>query len=234
MRKSSYKLGAFTALSNDGAARRCLIGSLLLLLFFGLVGGSAAANTDVRKAGTASNGPGFPFAIADFDGDLRPDLVSVQTGRSDFSHTDYSIELQLSALGRQSIQLIAPAGGLVIEARDVNGDQAVDLVIATAMFRQPVAIFLNDGHGSFLRSETTEFPEAFSKSKTGWDSATKVAMDSIGVPPQPGTCICPQGKYTFDGALPAGLLPGLSSGFQASLFLFSQSGRAPPSEVPRF
>jgi len=202
------------------------------LLFVGFVGRSAAANTDVQKATVTSGGPGLRFAIADFDGDQRPDFASVQSAPGDFSRTDYWIELQLSAAGRQSIQLVAPAGGLVIEARDVNGDQAVDLVIATALFRQPVAIFLNNGHGSFLRSETTAFPEAFSQSKTNWVSVTNVSTDTLGVPPQSGAGICPQGKDSARGASPLELIPPSSAGFPDSRFLVSEPGRAPPSEVP--
>lgn len=231
VRSFTSKFDLFTMLSDAIAGRRYRIPILLLFLCVGFVGRSAAANTDARKLPVASNGPGLPFAIADFDGDLRPDLASVQTGRSDFSHTDYWIELQLSAVGRQSIQLVAPAGGLVIEARDVNGDQAVDLVIATALFRQPVAIFLNDGHGSFLRAETTAFPEAFSEPKTNWDSATNVATDTLGVPPQSRVGVCPQGKDSARGASPSELVPPSSAGFPASRFLVSQPGRAPPSEV---
>src|SRR5271170_3994083 len=63
--------------------------------------------------------------------------------------TNYSVQLHLSSVGQHSIQLVAPAGGLQIEARDVNGDDAIDLVLTTAWLKQPVAIFLNDGHGSF-------------------------------------------------------------------------------------
>ena len=82
VRKSSFNFWSFTSLRNSNVVRRCFVQFLLLLLFLGLVGGSAAANADVRKAHVSSGGPGLPFAIADFDGDLRPDLASVQTGKS--------------------------------------------------------------------------------------------------------------------------------------------------------
>ena len=163
MRISVSKSGSLAVLSDSSALRCYLIRSLLLLLFLGLVGGRAAANTDVQKGPVSSVGPGLSFAIADFDGDLRPDVVSVHTGRSDFSRSDYWIQLQLTTAGHQSIQVVASIGGLQIAARDVNGDHAIDLVLTTALLRQPVAILLNDGHGNFTRVAPTAFPGAFTE-----------------------------------------------------------------------
>src|ERR1700730_5036169 len=126
VRNSVHKFGSLTVLSDSSAARRYLFRSLILSLFLSFVGGNASANTDVQKAPVTSVGPGLSFAIADFDGDLRPDIASVQTGRSGFSGTDYWIQLQLTTAGRQSFHVVASIGGLQIAARDVNGDHAVD------------------------------------------------------------------------------------------------------------
>ena len=110
--------------------------SVLLLggvfLVFALGSASPARGGGLQRTSATSVGPGLPFAIADFDGDLRPDLARVQTGRSDSSRTDYWIQLQLTASGRQSIEIVAPIGGLQIAARDVNGDHAIDLVLTAA------------------------------------------------------------------------------------------------------
>jgi len=230
------KFSFLTFLRDSLVTRRFLLfrSLIVLLLFHGLFGGRAAASADVQNPPVTSPGPGLPFAIADFDGDRRPDLASVQGGRSDSFSTDYWIQLQLSALGRQSIRLVAPAGGLLIEARDVNGDHAVDLVLATAWFRQPVAIFLNDGHGNFSRAEPTAFPGAFGESKTNWVSATNLATDSVGVPTESGAGIFAGEKDLLHDPSPAGLIPLSSAGFPISPFLISQAGRAPPSEVPHF
>src|ERR1700733_6033904 len=93
---------------------------------------------------SVSTGPGPQFAIADFDGDHQPDEARIQAVRGPTGK--YTIRLRLSGEGEQSIQLAAPGSGLQIEARDVNADNRVDLVVVTAWFRRPVAIFLNDGH----------------------------------------------------------------------------------------
>jgi hypothetical protein len=209
---------------------RNLCASALFLL--GLIrAGRATANTDVQNPRTATAGPGLPFAIADFDGDLRPDLASVQSGANSSGNTAYKIQLQLSTAGRQSIELVGPAGGLRIEARDVNGDHAVDLVLTTAWFRQPVAIYLNDGHGGFSRVKPDAFPGAFSESNTTRTSTTNLAADAVGVPPQSGAGIRTTERDSLHDHSPERLTSVPTAGFSTNPFLVSQPGRAPPFEA---
>jgi hypothetical protein len=206
---------------------------LALLLFFGFAGGRARADEDPQNPRAASVGPGLTFAFADFDGDLLPDSANVQTGPNHFGHTHYCIQLQLSAAGQQSLRLIGPSGGLFVEARDVNGDHAVDLVVSTAWHKRPVAIFLNNGHGSFSRAELSAFPTAFVHSNENW--ASKSEQPRAGV-------IAPQNSRTWT-CLEPGILPhvqvyadSISSprqGFRFDSFLVSHAGRAPPLESPR-
>jgi hypothetical protein len=225
------KLGYGTELRGN---RRGLRGVFLWisLLLFGFAGWSSAEAAGTQSRPVTSLRPGLPFAIADFDGDLRPDLASIQSGASASGSTDYWIQLRLSAAGLQSIQLLAPAGGLTIEARDVNGDHAIDLVLTTAWFRQPVAIFLNDGHGSFSRAEPSAFPEAFSAPAASWLSDSRLLAEAIGIAPQSGAGICPEENDSLQLRSPAGSIPSSSAGFPVSAFLSSAPGRAPPSDVP--
>jgi len=216
---------------NVAPRRYHLFRSVVLLLFLGLITGRAAASPDVRNPTPTSLGPGPQFAIADFDGDLRPDFASIQAGANIAGSSNYWIQLQLTSAGRQSIQLVAPAGGLLIEARDVNGDHAIDLVLATAWSSQPVAIFLNDGHGSFSRAELSAFPGAFSTSKTNWVPATSPATDTVGVPPQSGAGIWREEEVLSREESPEGLVLPTNAGFPVTPFLASQSGRSPPPEV---
>ena len=227
---------AYKLVQGNSAAmgRYLLLRALILLFFLGLVGGITPAKAGVQNPPAASVGPGPQFAIADFDGDVRPDLASIQPSSNSFGTTDYWIQLQLAAGGRQSIRLFAPAGGLRIEARDVNGDHAVDLVLATAWFNQPVAILLNNGHGSFSRVEAAAYPGAFSAGTANWVRASEQAMDAIGVPPQSRHGICSDARGLLRVRSPASLLAPPSASFVVSFLLDSHAGRAPPSEVPRF
>jgi hypothetical protein len=201
------------------------------LFLCGLAGHGTSNAAQTASGRVTAAGPGLRFAIADFDGDLHPDLATVQAGHSIAGASNYRIQLQLSAAGRQSIQVDAPAGGLLIEARDVNGDLSVDLVLTTIPFRQPVAVLLNDGHGRFSLSAPTAFPGAFSESKADWASAPNLATDAVGVPPQLDAGICTERNNLLPYRSPSGFVPPPSAGFPVSPFLFSQAGRAPPSEV---
>jgi hypothetical protein len=199
-----------------------------LLLLLGFIGAGTAAGAEARNAAVAPVEPGPQLAISDFDGDLHPDLASVQAGATASGSTDYWIQLQLSANGRQSIRLVAPAGGLLIEARDVNGDHAVDLILSTSL-RQPVAVFLNDGHGSFSRVAPSAFPGVFSKPLTNWASASDQAMDAIGVPPQsrPGAFQATSALTNIQSRPDS--IPTSGAKFALDSFLVSYAGRAPPA-----
>jgi hypothetical protein len=101
--------------------------------------------------------PDAQFAIGDFDGDRKPDLATVEMGRFNSLHSRYWISFQLSKGRMQTIGVTGPAGGLVLLARDVNGDRALDLVLVTAWRHQLVAVLLNDGEGNFAAADATLF-----------------------------------------------------------------------------
>jgi hypothetical protein len=191
----------------------------------------AAAGAHAVRPSTTSVGPGLQFAVADFDGDHRPDLVGVQTGQGNAARTKYWIQLQLSAAGQQTISLMAPSGGLQIAARDVNGDQIPDLILTTTWLGQPVAIFINDGHGTFTRAEPSAFPDAFRESRIRWNSSTDRATDAVGVPPPSRAAVCIAVERFPHAGLKAGAASPSHQEFSASPFLISQLGRAPPSAV---
>jgi hypothetical protein len=209
---------------------RLLYRSLCLVFFAGLLSGAAAA-ADVSSAPAASLGPNLSFSVADFDGDAKPDLASVQTRKSDLARTDYWIQLQLSVAHRQTFQIVAPMGGLQIVARDVNGDHALDLVLTATWLRQPVAILLNDGHGTFSRVDPDAFPEAFDESTTSWGSTPCHALDAVGVPPQSREEICSNAELFLHLRLTSRFAANSLSQFRIGSFLISHFGRAPPPEI---
>ena len=224
------KFDFLAALRHCRATRRYLLArSLILLLILVAVGDRASAGGDVQNLPAASGGPGLPFAIADLDGDLRPDFASIQTGSGNSGGTDYWLQLHLAA-GRQSIRLVAPAGGLVIEARTVKGRRAADLVISTAWFRQPVAIFLNDGHGSFSRAKLTTLLGASCEAETTWGVTSDQSVNAVGLLPQSRIAACLKARSLPNFRQHAYLIPFSTAGFPRSSFLISHAGRAPPPE----
>lgn len=98
------------------------------------------------------------FAIADFDGDLRPDTATIRLAQHSSQTVEYFLELQLSSGSRPAIGILGPAGGLQITPQDVNGDKIADLVITSPFDAHFVAILLNDGKGNFKQVETSDYP----------------------------------------------------------------------------
>lgn len=196
-----------------------------LLLLILAVGNTVAADTPNSLRASAL---GQSIAIADFDGDHLPDIAKVQAGPSSRENSSYWIELHLSASGSEFVRIIAPDGGLRIEARDVNGDRAVDLVLSTNRLRKPVAILLNDGHGRFSRVEPALFPDAFVGSNARWTLPCPQWSETACVPRQPRSSISSEAANAPKVRGPTGSL--VSPGVECFLdpFLIWQPERAPP------
>jgi hypothetical protein len=221
----------FPVPSSNFGTKRCLLRFLFLWLLLAFVSARATAGTDAQNLPVTSAEPGPSFAIADFDGDLRPDLASVQTERSDLTHIDCWIQLRLTATAWRSIEVVAPVGGIRLVARDVNGDKAPDLVLST-LLKQPVAILLNNGHGMFVQVGPANFPDAICNPETNWASAIRpeAVAGAVGTPPQSRSEVRPE---TLDlPRLPSQVdyIASPRSGFLLGCFLVSHAGRAPPSE----
>ena len=145
-----------------------------LCFVLGVSGRAAAESAFPPQAAT-------PFAIADFDGDNRPDLASINIGQSNIHSTRYWIAFRLSGGARHTIGITAPSGGLEIIANDVNGDSFPDVVVSTAWTNKPVVILLNDGLGNFTVSSPSDFPNAFVTSEMFLSSATPDVRDATGL-----------------------------------------------------
>lgn len=177
MKARLSNLGAIPLIGRGKAVR--VSACLILALFFALClpHFAAAANS----AGNSIS-RGLPFAVADFDGDHQPDLASVQTGALGTSSGNYLVRFRLSTLGRRYIRVTAPKGGLLVEARDVNGDQLPDLVFASAWLDKPVAILLNDGNGNFSQVDPANYPDASRTSSSGWNTSLNHYSLAFGLP----------------------------------------------------
>ena len=153
-------LGTSTG-AKAGSAAVCPGKWIVVLLFCAIFCfGTRGTGLTTQRVGAFAHGTaaGTHFAIADFDGDNRPDVATVETGLIGTSHARYWIGFRMSAGARQTIGVNAPVGGLEIASRDVNGDNIIDLVVSTAWLKSPVAVLVNDGHGNF----TIRDPAAFS------------------------------------------------------------------------
>jgi hypothetical protein len=197
-----------------------------LLVLFGSLFVNSVARTENSPATRPSFGP--TFAIADFDGDLRPDFATIQWGSNSSSQTDYWIQLQFSTGESRSIRVVGPMGGLRIAARDVNQDHLPDLVVSSAGQEKPLAIFLNDGRGVFYKVDPSAFPKAADRSETVLDSTLPQLTETLAAPPRPLTGRFLQARYLPDFRDAAGGAPRMNSRSVLSPCLVSFPGRAPP------
>ena len=203
---------------------------LCVVLGFATYGNAASAGPQswpVSSARTTSQ-----FAIADFDGDNRPDLATIQVGHGSSSDTQYWIAFQLSRGSRQILGITAPTGGLQVTSRDVNGDSFLDVVVTTAWTNRPVAVLLNDGQGNFRASSPSAFPRAFTTSEESWaciNDEVKEANAALLLRYPTGNC--PESRRFSSPQYVTGLLVLWASRNSRFSPVVSFLGRAPPSFV---
>jgi hypothetical protein len=149
------------------------VAMLLLLVFASIIAVCLETVTPARNWTRHEAGIVPQFTIEDFDGDSRPDIATVLEGPRGAVINHYRITFRLSSGGSQNIDLAAPVGGLDLSARDVNGDDFLDVVVTTAGTNRPVAVLVNDGAGTFTASDPSAFPGAFRKSSNFWRALTE-------------------------------------------------------------
>jgi hypothetical protein len=136
-----------------------LLAALLMCAVFSQTSRGTAA--PVPRSAPSQMLMGSRFAIADFDGDSRPDLATVEIGQIGTSRARYWIGFRMSAGPQQLIGVTAPVGGLDIALRDINGDKNLDLIVTTRSLDRPIVILVNDGHGNFTLTDPTAFSGVF-------------------------------------------------------------------------
>ena len=204
------------------ALRVCLL-VLVGSFFAGIPAQAQASNVSLPVSGSR-----LAFAIDDFDGDLRPDLASVQSVSNNSSGTIYRVQFQLSAAGQQSIPLVGPSGGLRIATRDVNGDDFPDVIVSSAWREEPLAVLVNDGRGAFSLTDPTSFPRAFGGSGKALNAKLPQPTDTVATTPRLPVGDFSGSKYLLHASPARGSIPRANSASFRSLILGSLLGRAPP------
>jgi hypothetical protein len=169
------------------------------------------------------------FAVADFDGDRKPDLATVEMENgASTGDARYYIRFRLATGDTQVFGVTAPAGGLQVVATDVNGDNAVDLLVSTAWRHERVAVFLNDGHGNFTPVRPEAFP-VVSSVEMYWELRPSPCGDTAALL-RFVSCVQGEPEQSRSGRSPRQIGIAQADLFlqRSELFLFSLLGRAPP------
>jgi len=211
---------------------------LLILLLAGV--NSCLASPGLVAGATPTSVSQLGWAVADFDGDSRPDVAITRMEARGGGYV-YWVELDLSTNrkdGSSQPQANLPAAvasisGLHLTPRDVDGDHDLDIVVTMGIARQPIAVWINDGKGRFEEGDLSAYPaltspEDFAFSAPGTLDTTQPAFDQG-----------PRSRFALPFCRGA-LQPLARSGLQrlarpesaVSLFPLEQApARAPPSCV---
>ncbi|MEM1381746.1 MAG: VCBS repeat-containing protein [Pseudomonadota bacterium] len=102
----------------------------------------------------AGGAPYFGFTLGDFDSDGRPDLA---TPNRDHVRVVRN-RTEKSALRFEAEQRLTLAAPFFVVAADFNGDGHLDLLGASENARAGLAVFLNDGRGTFGSPQQFRMP----------------------------------------------------------------------------
>ncbi len=126
---------------------------------------------------------GFPFAsrgtsgVGDFDGDRHTDVAIARPQGLINGAYRYRVEVLLSSQPDSSFDVDSGvAGGLHISTRDVDGDFDLDLVITSEFGREPVGVWINNGNGSFTKSQFTNYSASIWQEPDRWFETPGVAV----------------------------------------------------------
>ena len=96
--------------------------------------------------------------LGDFDGDSRPDLAVARPRGVVNGAYRYRIDVLFAGQQGSGFDLESgPPGGLHLSVRDVDGDRDLDLVLTSEFGREPVGVWINDGHGQFTKSTAESY-----------------------------------------------------------------------------
>jgi hypothetical protein len=207
---------------------------LVVLLMCGFLSvASRAAAVPVLPANSASSQMLLPsrFVIADFDGDSLPDLATVEIGEISTSRARYWIGFQMSSGSQQTIGVTAPVGGLEIEARDVNGDRTLDLIVTTKWLNRPVVVLVNDGHGKFTAADPAAFSTIVSDLERNWAAPSFEVKSSAAAVIGRANGDCALDDHGLETLAPPESGATAVSCHRALRFTDSALGRAPPVVV---
>ncbi len=209
-----------------------LLAALVCLVWLG-VGATFHHSNGASKRPSAAmvqwHPAGAQFVIADLDGDRKPDLALVEMGSPRSAKTNYSIRLQFSAGAESAIGINAPFGGLRVAARDVNGDDNIDLIVTSNLDARVIAILLNDGHGNFSVAAPGAYPELENESQALLNRPAGPVADQT-------TLVSLRSSFSEEGApvydcrtvLSSDSLPLTKNQTALPRVARSRSGRSPP------
>jgi hypothetical protein len=110
------------------------------------------------RLGSASRPLGWSTVVGDFNRDGTPDFAIADRVEHYGGGYQFRLEFSVSGLQTQTVALDSTQEALTLGASDVDNDNDLDVVVTGTLSHAIVGVWLNDGHGSFGRSNVTAVP----------------------------------------------------------------------------
>ena len=137
--------------------------SLLLVLAAGGLNLAASAPAVHDLPSAIDSGAVSGWVLADLNGDQKVDLATAQSGRHDARGYTQEVRITLGASEQTSFRFLSPGATVELSTRDVDGDRDGDLVVFEPLSSQPIAVWINDGGGSFHEGRVADFRKLWSE-----------------------------------------------------------------------
>ena len=185
------------------------------------------------RLGTAAGSLGWSTAVADFNTDGTPDLAIADRVSHPIGAASYRIEFSVSGRESKTVAFESDQDALTVRVSDVDHDNDLDVVVSSALSREIVGVWLNDGSGGFKRSDARPFGAELA-ARHSLDTADPSDEASSAGPAPRGPDGLPH-TLRWTPASPPRAIVGLHpTHLHPELLSSSASSRAPPRPVPSF
>lgn len=100
---------------------------------------------------------GPALAVADFDGDNRPDGAVLLKPASSPGLGDFQVELHFTNNNNATIQFQSPESNVTVAALDIDHDGDIDIVIEQSLTHKALQVYINDGQGNFEKGRIENY-----------------------------------------------------------------------------
>jgi len=129
---------------------------------------------------------GSTLAVADFDGDNKPDGAILLQSDANLVKGNFAIKLHLTGHSNNEIRFQSLESALTVEAFDIDHDGDIDLIIEESISHKRLQIWINDGHGNFEKGRSEDFPSAADSNPDQIRSSERLDASALSLPTQRG------------------------------------------------
>src|SRR5689334_15665129 len=103
------------------------------------------------------------WVMADLNGDHHVDVATARSALRNAAGYSQEVRIQLGSSQQTSFRFDSSSSTVELSSQDVDGDDDGDLVVFEPLSSQPIAVWLNDGAGSFHEGHLDDFRKLWSE-----------------------------------------------------------------------